>query len=250
MRKIFYNEEKILMDGGAFFAKGVFETILCNEEPIFLAQHINRLKEGMNIIGLAPLEEEELISFLKSIHTKNKVLKITVTPLNIIITEREIPYKSEDYNNGFKLTYSEVRRNTTSKLTYIKSTGYIENILEKEKAIKRGYNDAIFLNERGNIAETSCSNIFFIKNNEIFTPRVQDGILNGIIRRWIVENCDVFEKSLTIKDIEECDEVFITNSLMGIMPVVEINKMKYNSTNYTSRIRENLDEAMVKLGGN
>ena len=44
MRKIFYNEEKILIDEGAFFAKGVFETILCNEEPIFLSQHIKKYK--------------------------------------------------------------------------------------------------------------------------------------------------------------------------------------------------------------
>lgn len=250
MRKISYNKEKILIDQGIFFARGVFETILWARKPILLTEHIDRLKKGMDIIGLEPLEEKVLIDFLKSLHIKNKGIKIIITPLNIIINERELPYKKEDYNNGFKLTFSKVRRNSTSNLTYIKSTGYIENLLEKEKAIKKGYNDTIFLNEKGYITETSCSNIFIIKNNEIFTPRVQDGLLNGIIRRWIVENNKVIVKSLTIKDIRECDEIFITNSLMGIMPVVEIDNIKYNKTNYTSRIRENFNEVMAKLGGN
>lgn len=249
MRKVSYNEEKILIDQGIFFAKGVFETILCTSKPILLKEHIDRLKKGMEIIGLEPLEEEMLENFLKSLHIKNKGLKITVTPLNIIINERELPYRTEDYKNGFKLSFSKVRRNSTSNLTYIKSTGYVENLLEKEKAIKKGYNDTIFLNEKGYITETSCSNIFIIKNNEIFTPRVQDGLLSGIIRGWIVENYKVIEKSLTIKDIKECDEILITNSLMGIMPVVEIANMKYNRTNYTSRIRENFNEAMKELGG-
>ena len=249
MRKIFYNEEKILMDQGVFFGKGVFETIHCAKEPSLMEEHLKRLKYSMDVIGLEPLEEEMLREFLKSIPRKNKALKITVTPLNIIITEREIPYKEEDYKTGFKLNFSKVRRNSTSNLTYIKSIGYLENLLEKEKATKLGFNDTIFLNEKGYITETSCSNIFLIKNNEIFTPRVQDGLLNGIIRGWIVENCEVFEKSITIKDIEECDEVFITNSLMGIMPIVQIENMKYNSTNYTKIIRKKFNEAMTEVGG-
>lgn len=249
MREIVYNEKKIILDQGLFFAKGVFETLLFLNKPIFLDQHIDRLKRSMEIIGLEGLEEKELLDFISSINIKNKALKITVTPNNIILTNRPIPYNNEDYNKGFKLTYSTVRRNSTSKLTYIKSTGYIENLLEKEIAMNKGYNDAIFINEKGNIAETSCSNIFLVKNNQIFTPRVQDGLLNGIIRGWILKNYSVIEKSITFDDINHSDEVFITNSLMGIMPVVQIDKIIYNNTNYTSRIRENFNKAIAELGG-
>ena len=67
------------------------------------------------------------------------------------------------------LTVSKVRRNSTSRLCYIKSTCYIENLIEKEEAKKKGFDDVIFLNENGYITETSCANIFIVKNNEIYT---------------------------------------------------------------------------------
>ena len=93
-----------------------------------------------------------------------------------------------------KLTISKVRRNSTSRLCYIKSTCYIENLIEKENAKKIGYDDVIFLNENGYVTETSCANIFIVKNKEIFTPKVEDGLLGGIIRKRIMENCKVQEK--------------------------------------------------------
>ena len=188
MRNIIYGEDKIVIDEGLFFGRGVFETILWKDRPVFLNEHLERLKKSMEEIGLLPLEEKILREYLDKLDIKDKGLKITVTPLNIIITQREIPYKEKDYNRGMTLTISKVRRNSTSRLCYIKSTCYIENLIEKENAKKIGYDDVIFLNEKGYVTETSCANIFIVKNKEIFTPKINDGLLDGIIRRKIVEN--------------------------------------------------------------
>lgn len=232
MRQIIYGEDKIFMDEGLFFGKGIFETILWREKPVFLNEHIIRLKKGMDRIGLLPLEEEKLSEYLSKLNIKNKSVKITVTPLNIIITEREIPYKEEDYNKGMTLTVSKVIRNSTSLLSYIKSTCYIENLIEKENGKKVGYDDVLFLNEKGYITETSCANIFIVKNNEIFTPKVEDGLLDGIIRRKIIENFRVEEKSLTLEELKTSDEVIITNSLMGAMSIKKIEDIKYEKQEF------------------
>jgi len=228
MRNIIYGEDKIVIDEGLFFGRGVFETILWKDRPVFLNEHLERLKKSMEEIGLLPLEEKILREYLDKLDIKDKGLKITVTPLNIIITQREIPYKEEDYNRGMTLTISKVRRNSTSRLCYIKSTCYIENLIEKENAKKIGYDDVIFLNEKGYVTETSCANIFIVKNKEIFTPKINDGLLDGIIRRKIVENFNVKEKNITIEDLKETEEVIITNSLIGIMSIKKIDNIKYS----------------------
>lgn len=227
MRKIIYGEDKAAIDEGLFFGKGVFETILWKDRPVFLEEHLNRLKGAIEQIGMLPLEEVELRQYLDKLNINNKAVKITITPLNIIITQRNIPYNEEDYDRGMKLTLSKVMRNSTSRLCYIKSTCYIENLIEKEEAKKKGFDDVIFLNEKGYVTETSCANIFIVKNNEIFTPRIADGLLDGIIRRKIIENFKVKEKSITLEELSKSDEVILTNSLMGAISVKNLDDAEY-----------------------
>lgn len=245
MRSIIYNKEKAYIDQGVYFGKGVFETILWLDKPIFLEQHINRLSKSLIKMKMNELEKEELISYLLDLPIKNKAVKITVTDLNIIISERDIPYKEKDYKDGFDLTISKVIRNSTSILTYIKSTCYYENILEKSKALNKGFNDVLFLNEKGSITETSCANIFMVKDNKIYTPRIEDGLLSGIIREWIISNFDVIEKKISIDDLINCSEVFITNSLMGIMPVNKIDKYIFNERKKSDYIKNSYIKAMT-----
>ena len=144
------------------------------------------------------------------------------------------------------LCTSKVCRNSTSLMAYIKSTCYYENIIEKEKAIEKGYSDALFFNEKGNLSETSCANIFIVRNDMIFTPRVSDGLLNGIIRRWIIDNFNVIEKTLTYKELEECDEVFVSNSLMGVMSVSKIDEINYDERKVSSKIRSSYEKLRQK----
>lgn len=249
MRKIIYQEDNILLDEGSFFGKGVFETILWIKKPVFLEEHIKRLKIGMEVLGLENLEEEKLLEFLSKLSIENKGVKIMITPLNIVITTRNIPYGEETYKKGMKLNISKVLKNSTSALSYIKSTCYIENILEKSKANKNGADDMLFLNEKGYITETSCSNIFLIKNHGILTPRRENGLLSGIIRKWIIENFKVQETDITLNDVKEADEVFITNSLMGIMKIKQIDDFTYNDEIGVVDIKNKYDATKLKIGG-
>ncbi len=246
MRNIIHGEDKIFIDEGLFFGRGVFETILWNYRPVFLNEHLERLKKSMEQIGLLPLEEKTLRKYLDKLDIKDKGVKITVTPLNIIITERKINYKEEDYNRGMTLTISKVMRNSTSRLCYIKSTCYIENLIEKENAKKIGFDDVIFLNEKGYVTETSCANIFIVKNKEIFTPKIKDGLLAGIIRKRIMEEVKVQEKSIDLEELKESDEVIITNSLMGAMSIKKIDGIDYNREEFGQIFNEKLKNRVKK----
>lgn len=246
MRRIIYKQGEAILDEGIFFGKGVFETILFLEKPIFLKEHIERLKNGMKELGLEELEEEMLLDYISLNFIKNKAVKILVTPQNIIITEREIPYTEEDYIQGSSLKLSKVRRNSTSMLCYIKSTNYIENMIEKNKAKEDGFKDVLFLNENGYLSETSCANIFIVKNDKIYTPKVSCGLLNGIIRMWVIENFPVIEKELRLDDLKNADEVFITNSLMGIMKVKKFEDIEYKNNKIIENIQLAYQEEIQK----
>lgn len=232
MRKIVYAHDDIKADQGLFFGKGLFETILVKEEIEFLEEHIKRLKDSLNIIKLEPLNEENILKdAINNMNLKNTSLKITVTPSYIILTTRDIPYKDSDYKAGFKLKVSHVLRNSTSILPKIKSTCYIENIIEKEKAKEEGFNDCIFLNEKGFITETSAANIFMIKDEKVYTPKIECGLLPGIIRDKIIEKYSVIEKEITLDELKIADHVFLSNSLMKIMNVVSIEEKVYKVKN-------------------
>ena len=243
MRKITVDGENVKLDNGLFFGQGVFETILVKDSLLFLDYHLKRLEEGLKVLNLEPFyEKEETLKIIKKLNLKDKVLKITVTDKNVVITTRDIPYKDSDYEKGFKLKTSNVLRNSTSILPKIKSTNYIENIIEKKKATLEGYNDVVFYNEKGYLCETSTSNIFCIKNNKIFTPKLENGLLNGTVRNFIIENYDVEETFITKDNLLKMDEVFVTNSLFGIMKIKCIDEIRFNKTIFTDKIRENYNE--------
>ena len=242
MREISYNKDYVKLDGGFYFAQGVFETILIKKEAIFLEEHINRLNKSIDIMNLGEHIDTKFIkNFIKEEKLKNIVLKIVVTEKNIVFSTREIKYSKEDYENGFKIKLSYVLRNPTSRMTYIKSLSYNENLYEYNKANKEGFNEVIFLNIYDNIAEGATSNIFIIKDKKIYTPMISDGILPGVVRNWVIENFKVCEKHLNKKDLYSADEVFITNSVLGIMKVVQFEEKKYN-TNVVEKIRSEYEQ--------
>ena len=242
MREISYNKDYVKLDGGFYFAQGVFETILIKKEAIFLEEHIDRLNKSIDIMNLGEHINTKFIkNFIKEEKLKNIVLKIVVTEKNIVFSTREIKYSKEDYENGFKLKLSYVLRNPTSRMTYIKSLSYNENLYEYNKANKEGFNEVVFLNIYGNIAEGATSNIFIIKDKKIYTPKISDGILPGVVRNWVIENFKVCEKHLNIKVLYSADEVFITNSVLGIMKVVQFEEKKYN-TNVVQKIRSEYEQ--------
>ena len=251
MRDIIFNEDKINLDSGYFFGRGVFETILVKDKPIFLKEHISRLNEGIKILNLGDkVIEEDILNIINKHNIKYCGLKIVVTEKNIVLEKRDIPYKSDDYLKGFSLKLSNINRNSKSKLSYIKSINYLENILEREEALNNGYNEVLFLNEKGFLSEGSMSNIFIVIDKEIYTPSIKCGLLPGIVRNFLIKEYKIIEKELTLEDIMMADEIFITNSLLGIMGISKFENRILTENKITIMLREEYEAKIEILEGN
>lgn len=237
------DSEKIHLDSGFYFGRGLFETMLLKKKPIFLAEHLNRINSGLQVIGVnKKIKEEDVLEAVSKLNCEDCVLKLVVTDKNIIYTTRKNNYTEEQYKKGFSIKISTVKRNPYSKITYLKSLNYLENILEHEDCIKEGYNEVVFFNTGGKLAEGSVSNIFFIKDKKIYTPSTDCGLLNGTVRKFIVSNYNIIEGEFNEKDLINSDEIFLTNSIMGVMRVSKVCNKSIKSSPATERIRKEYEE--------
>ena len=217
-------DERIILDSGFHFGRGLFETMLVKEEPLFLAEHLERINKGLPLIGIdKKISREEVLDAAEKLQCRGRVLKMAVTEKNTLFTARENRYKAEDYSRGFNVGISPVMRNESSPLTYLKSLNYLDNILEHERCIRQGLDEVLFFNSRGMLCEGSVSNVFFIKGDRIFTPSAECGLLGGVVRKFILDSFGVTEGSFTRGELLEADCVFLTNSVMGIMKIAEID---------------------------
>lgn len=222
------------------FGIGLFETIKVKNCPIDLELHMDRLFNSIKLLNLPTnLEksdlENKILEYIKNKKCYNKALKITVFDEGYNISTREIPYNSKKYIEGFKIDISPIRRGD-SILYRHKTTNYFENIYTKNQANSNGFDDGLFLNTEGIILECSMSNIFFIKENIVFTPSSDLPILNGTKKKRIIEVCkelDIIlrEDKIHINEIDKFDFAFVSNSLMEVMKVVKIDKIDYDNKN-------------------
>ncbi len=222
-------------DDGFFFGLGAFETIAIEHGvPQFLSWHLERLQEAAQFLGLPFTSKEIRDEIEKTLAAQapfegRMALKVTVTPENLLCVCRRNLYQEQDYRRGFRTVYSHVIRNETSPLTYHKTLNYGDCILEKRKAKQAGFDEPIFQNSKGALAEGATSNLFFLKEGTIVAPPLSCGMLPGIIRRYLYETYPVTEQVITPDDIADFDEMFLTNSLLGIMPVQQLEQHRFSS---------------------
>ena len=242
----------IELDEGYSFGLGLFETILFYKgKPIFLDEHLARINKSITDLELKieKLKKDEVFQYLNN--NKNtleyEVLKIVLSEKNRIFLKREYTYTEKDYQKGFSLNISKVRRNESSIFTFHKTLNYGDNILEKRKSKKLGYDEPIFLNSKNQITEGATSNIFVVVEDKIYTPKLSCGLLNGIVRQYIISNYDVIEKEIDIKFLNNADEIFLTNSLFGIMPVSNLEKKIFKSQKLGKNILQNYKKYLENI---
>ncbi|MBO3445002.1 aminotransferase class IV [Clostridium sp. CCUG 7971] len=224
----------------AKFGIGLFETIKVKEGKANLSLHMDRIfnsiKElNININYKREFLESEILNYIKEHNICNKALRLTIFDEGYNISTRDIPYNNKSYEQGFKLNISPIERGN-SILYKHKTTNYFENIYTKNYANNYGFNDGIFTDMNNYILECSMSNIFFIKEDVLYTPSNDLPILSGTTKRRILEVCDEFnitvrESLINIEEIKNFDFVFVTNALMGAMKVIQIEDIIYDEKN-------------------
>ena len=119
-----------------------------------------------------------------------------------------------------------------SCLRFLKSFNYLDNIAARMEARALGADEALILNHAGAVCSTSTANIFLVKKGRLLTPALDEGVLDGITRRavldlWKGDGGVVREQRVALPLLERADEIFITNTLMELMPVAEIDGRRF-----------------------
>ncbi len=241
-----------IKDRGFLLGDGLFETCKVQSGHIeFFDSHYERIANSARALLISfEYEKEDLKSKCVELIKKNELetgsasMRISLTrgiglrginfpekpKPTLLITVSQYQSPSQEYTIRAMIT--SITRNPASAITKFKTLNYLEPVLARQEAQSNGFDEGIMLNTNGYITECSVANIFMIKNNEIITPSIECGILPGIMRNHVISVCrknnfSVLEKPISIEEILNADEVFQTNSLIGIQSVSQINKRNY-----------------------
>jgi branched-chain amino acid aminotransferase len=163
----------------------------------------------------------------------------------VIITKKLKAYPEEYYTSGVDIVSSSIKRLDFGEQAYShKLMSYFENLYEKDRAYSQGAFESVFLTRDKLVLEGSTTNIFMVKRSTIYTPPLTQNILGGITRKIILQLCKAnrirtWEKKIHYRDLINAHEVFLTNSVAGIIPVKKVDVHEIGSTipgNMTSRL--------------
>lgn len=235
-----------LVERGLTLGDGVFETMLAAGAELFRpAEHLARLAQGASLLAIElPPPEHLLAAVLDTLganHLPAAVVRLTVSrgpdpgrgldvspDLAPTITVRVSPYEPRTPDRpGLAAVFSSIRRNESSPLCRVKSLSYADNVLARLDARRRGADEAVLLNTAGEVCCASAANIFVIKGGALTTPPVESGALPGVTRRSLLElaaarGLTVREAPILPEDLWAADEVFLTNTIIGVAGLISL----------------------------
>jgi branched-chain amino acid aminotransferase len=237
-----------VFDHGLLYGDGIFEGIRFYNGRVFrLEAHLDRLWDSARSICLAiPISKREMTEALLETIRKNDLregyIRLLVTrgvgtlglnpeqckrPSIVIIAATVTLYPEAVYQKGLSVMTCATRRTNPSALNpAVKSLNYLNNVMARIEANLAGADEALMLNDAGNVAECTADNVFIIKQGQIFTPPITAGALRGITRSVVFEiagelGIKVTETDITRHDIFIADECFLTGTAAEIIPVIE-----------------------------
>jgi len=247
----FYSETNAkisVFDHGLLYGDGIFEGIRFYNGRVFrLEEHLLRLWDSARSICLEipmtmPDMTEAVLETIRQNHLRDGYIRLLVTrgignlglnptqcksPSVIIIAATIALYHEEFYRKGLTIVTCATRRSSPAALNpAVKSLNYLNNVMARIEANLAGADEALMLNDAGNVAECTADNVFIVKHGQIFTPPVAAGALRGITRSVVFGiaaelGVKVRETDITRHDVFVADECFLTGTAAEIVPVVK-----------------------------
>lgn len=251
MAKVFLNGEILdaaeakvpASDSSFLYGIGLFETMRTTSDgKVFcLGDHLNRLFASCEKLHIKIDHDRDYITeaiykTLKANDLGAARLRLTLTngpsgdeprPTLLISATEFTPYPPEFYEKGVTVILTDIRQNPTDPNCGHKTTSYSARMTALGTAHQKRAAEAIWFTTENRLAEGSVSNVFLVKDSTLFTPPVETPVLPGIMRKTICKiakqkGIEVVEKDLFIADLLAADEVFLTNVVMGALPVIAI----------------------------
>lgn len=225
-------------DPGFLLGYGVFETMRSfNNKIVRLREHLVRLKNSCGLLGIdlnwtlpqlqSAIQKTCALNGFNDTSVRLTLWRAFGGTGVLILAKKYIPYPVIKYKTGFSAGISSFSQDEKSFLAGIKTTNRILYKLSDAQARAKKFDEAVILNNKGYICEGTRTNIFFVKDKEMFTPSLECGCLDGITRGVIFDLAKqsakrVLEGQFTPFDLYSADEAFLTNSLMGVMPLTRL----------------------------
>ena len=229
-------------DHGVIVGDGVFETLLVVRRDEVAAafavqRHLDRLRRSAGILRFeCPHSDDDLraaIAQCLDVAPGAGIVRITATsgggPLGsgrsgsrastIVIAGNRPP----DYPPGTAVAIMPFPRNERGAMAGVKTTSYAENVLALDIARERGASEAIFADTRGRVSEGTGSNIFWSDGERLHTPPLDAGCLAGVTRALLLEQLDIAETHLPVKDLPGVPEAFLASSTRTVQSIARID---------------------------
>ena len=236
-------------DQGLLYGYGLFETMRAYEGRVFrMSEHLERLAKSAQDLGL-PVDGrvDDLARAVDETIAANGLadarIRLTVTggesisgpalpapgEPTVLVTASAVPPpedRSRDFERGWRAVVASRTRHSRSVTAAHKTTSYLQNLVARAEASDVGADEALILNERGCLTEGAMTNVFVVKGGVLLTPATAFGLLPGITRNAVVDLAEartaVAHGLVPLGLAEQADEIFVTNSVIEIMPVTEL----------------------------
>ncbi len=239
-----------VFDRGFLLGDGLFETIrVAGGEILLFEQHLDRLWEGLEFLKIDPrMDRGELAGvaaeLLERLQLQSARMRITITrgvfdsgPMfprfwgphksTVLITASKLPFAAVVPAPVLCSLVKEIRRDGCSPLSSRKTLNYLGSILARETAQERGCLEALLTDTRGFLSEAAMSNLFWIKNGKVFCPPDECGALKGVTAGLISTLIAVKRKAIKPRKLTVDCLPFLTNSIMGISRVTELDGIEF-----------------------
>jgi 4-amino-4-deoxychorismate lyase len=253
-----------IIDRGFQYGDGLFETIEVRENtPIFLEKHLQRLNTDSQRLYLPQIDLDLLRTETSQLcqNAGNAVLKIIITrgtggrgyrqpeiiePTRILSLHPFPDYPKNYYADGIVARMCKTRLGLNSTLAGMKHLNRLEQVMARAEWNDVTIQEGIMLDFNGRVIEGTMTNLFYVKNGELFTAQLNLCGIAGIIRAWICEQMPVIEQDFFMKNLLEADEILVCNSVIGIWGVRVLENNHYIVGEITKHLQFTLESEKQK----
>ena len=251
-----------VLDRGLAYGDGFFETMLWDSNGKdkgeigveFWNRHLKRINKGCKLMKINIPGEQEILNQRNKILFKSKANGIDSGLLKLIITRgvggrgykfeknmianliflsfKKPQLELKNYESGVRVRLCKTKLSINKSLSGLKHLNRLDSVLARSEWEDDSF-EGIFVDSEKNIIEGTMTNIFFIKKNILITPTILDSGISGVMRQVVIDEgkrffVEVIEKKINLIELKDFDQMFLTNSVLKIMPVKLFNEKKFS----------------------